>query len=85
MGSWAYVPCLSSLLWIGYYLDKSHHFPVEPIFFFLASVGLLVIALAISFHLAWYRFYPSFAPCYIMGLWAIMSAHFLVNSLLKAS
>ena len=85
MGSWAYVLYLSSHLWTRYYLEKNHHLLTEPIFFFLASLRLFAIAPAISFHRACYSFYPPFALCYIMGLWAVMLAHFLVNSLLNAS
>ena len=47
---------LSSLLWTRHYLGKSHHLPTEPIFSLLASVGLLAIALAMSFYCACYSF-----------------------------
>ena len=49
MGFWAHVHCLSSPLWTGHYLGRSHHLPSEPIFFFLAFVGLLAIAFPYHF------------------------------------
>ena len=56
MGIWANVFCLLSLLWTGHCLGKSHHLLTEPIFTFLASVGLLAIAPAMSFHHVYYGF-----------------------------
>ena len=56
VGFWAYVPCLSSLLWTRHCMGKGSHFPAEPMFFFLVSVGLLAIYPATSLHCACYNF-----------------------------
>ena len=56
IGFWAYVLCLSSLLWTGHYLGKSLHLPTKPMFLFLVFVGLSTIASTISFHHAYYSF-----------------------------
>ena len=82
MGFWANVLCLSSLLWTGHCLGKSHHLLAEPIFSFLVSVGLLAIALAMSFHHACYGFVLLLLHVFVTGS---QSAHLLVNFLLKAS
>ena len=59
----------------------------SPCFFFLASVCLLAIDLAISLYCACYCFSSLFISCYPVGLQAYaptVLAHFFINLLLRA-
>ena len=74
--------------WTGHYLGKSPHLPVEPMFSFSITVGLLATDSAISLHRAYYSFTSPFISCYPMGLWAdvlVVPAHFFINLLLRVS
>ena len=88
VGFWAHVTCPSSFLWIGHCLGKGLHLPVEPMFFFLVSMGLLTIDPAILLHHACYSFTLLFTSCYPVNLSTdvlVVPAYFFVNLLLKAS
>ena len=64
------------------------HLPIEPMFSFSMSVGLLAIDHAISLHHTRYNFTFPFTSGYLVDLWVdipAVLAHFFVNILLRAS
>ena len=74
--------------WTRRCLAKGPYLPTEPIFSFLASMGLSAIDLTISLYRAYYSFTFPFTSWYPMDLWVdvlVALAHFFINLLLRAS
>lgn len=66
-------------------LGRGLHLLAEPMFFFLVSVGLLVIDPATSLHCVCCNYTLPFTSCYPVNSWADVPVHFFVNPLLRAS
>ena len=69
-------------------LEQNPHLPVEPMFSFSMTMGLLAINSAIPLHHACYSITFLFNSCYPVDLQAdvpIVPTHFFINLLLRAS